>query len=314
MPIVRLLFSISVLLTLCLSWAGPKEDFLQDLNRAATEAQVEQAVDKHKDLLTGSDYKELKTRLKSEESFREIRDSIPALLTRAVLMGAPASGSLASPSDEARKILSSPEFRDSGSTSERNWFSNSLNNLGEALGNWLSSLFQENQAANVGALPLGIGQGIIYLVVGLLILGLLGGAIYLLTKWRWSPKSVKKAGGGLLDDDEPDRTADEWLDMAEALEAKGDHRDAVRCLYLACLVRLDENGVADFMRGQTNWEHLRRIHSSKSKPADWEFRTATQKFDLVWYGRVLQGRPDTEWFRTFYKDLISRLAVQAKAA
>lgn len=314
MPTARLLFLISILLAFCSSMASPREDFLRDLNRAATKDQVERAINKHKSLLEPSDYENLKQRLDSDESFRVVRDSIPAIFTSYEVREAKVSGSLANPSEEARKILQSPEFRDSGSTSDRNWFAKSLGNLGEAIGNWLNSLFNQNQQMAMGGVPTGIGSAITYGVIGLLILAILAGAIYFFSKWKWSPKSVKKGGGGLLDEDEPDRTADEWLEMAETLESNSQHREAVRCLYLACLVRLDEHRVADFMRGQTNWEHLRRIHASSNRPKDWEFRTATQKFDLVWYGRVVKGRSDTEWFRNFYKDLLARLAVQAKAA
>lgn len=314
MRIARLLFLTSLILTFSLSWADSKDEFLNDLNRAATRQQVEAVIDKHEGLFDAKDAAEVRSRLASGENFREVRESLPSLLTRSSVKSVEPKGALAKPSDEARKILASPEFRDSGSTTQRNWLSKSLNNLGEALGNWLLALLRQNTPQAVGGFSLGIGSALIYVVLGVLGLALLAGLIYLLTKWRWAPKSVKKGGGGLLEDDEPDRSADEWLEMADSLEAKGQHREAVRCLYLACLVRLDENKVADFMRGETNWEHLRRIHASPKRPSDWEFRTATQKFDLVWYGKEVKGKPDTDWFRGFYQDLISRLAVQAKAA
>jgi hypothetical protein len=315
MPIVRLLSSISFLLALCLCWAGPAEDLSQALDRAATKDQVRQALKSYGKALAPDELARLEVRLNSGEDFRQVRDSVPALLAKAEAAEGWVSGKVAKPSTEAKKILSSPEFRDSGATTTRNWFARSLSNLGETLANWLDGLLRsQNRTSDLNLPSLGIGPSIIRGVIIVLALGLVGGLIYFLARWKWAPKSVKKGGGGLLDEDEPDRTADEWLDMADSLEAEGKHREAVRCLYLACLVRLDENKVAAFMRGQTNWEHLRRIHASKHRPSNWEFRSATQRFDLVWYGKVVQGSADTIWFRTYYQDLMARLKTKAEAA
>lgn len=315
MPIARLLSSISLALLLCLCWAGPQEDLSQALDRAATEDQVAKALKTYGSVLEPADLQSLQARLDSGEDFRKVRDSVPAYLAKNQVRESWSSGKVAKPSEEAKRILNSPEFRDTGATTTRNWFARSLNRLGEAVAGFLENLLKMNTPRAGGEIPsLGIGPGLIQGVIILLAVLLLGGLVYFLARWKWAPKAVKKGGGGLLDEDEPDRTADEWLDMADSLEAEGRHREAVRCLYLACLVRLDEHKVAAFMRGETNWEHLRRIHASRNRPAGWEFRTATQRFDLVWYGRVVQGSSDSLWFRTFYQDLNSRLQTKAEAA
>lgn len=315
MPIARLLSSISLAFLLCLCWAGPQEDLSRAMDRAATKDQVAKALRAHGSALEPADLKALQTRLESGEDFRAVRDSVPAYLSKSKVREDYSAGKVEKPSAEAKKILSSPEFRDTGATTTRNWFARSLNRLGEALVGFLENLLRMNAPKNGVNMPnLGIGPGLIQGVIILLAVLLLGGLVYFLARWKWAPKAVKKGGGGLLDEDEPDRSADEWLEMADTLESEEKHREAVRCLYLACLVRLDEHKVAAFMRGETNWEHLRRIHASRSRPSGWEFRTATQRFDLVWYGRVVKGSEDSIWFRTFYQDLISRLQSKAEAA
>lgn len=315
MPIARLLSSISLAFLLCLCWAGPQEDLSQALDRAATKDQVSKALKTYGSVLEPADLKSLEARLASGEDFRAVRDSVPAFLSKSSVREGYSLGKVAKPSDEAKKILSSPEFRDTGATTTRNWFARSLNNLGAAIAEFLENLLRMNTPRSDVKMPsLGIGPGLIQGVIILLSVLLLGGLVYFLARWKWAPKAVKKGGGGLLDEDEPDRSADEWLEMADSLESEGRHREAVRCLYLACLVRLDEHKVASFMRGETNWEHLRRIHASRNRPSGWEFRTATQRFDLAWYGRIVNGSADSIWFRTFYQDLMSRLQTKAEAA
>ncbi|MES1228088.1 MAG: DUF4129 domain-containing protein, partial [Armatimonadota bacterium] len=140
-------------------------------------------------------------------------------------------------------------------------------------------------------------------VIVVAILALLAFAI-----WQFSlaktGRKVKTAGG-VLEDDEPDRTADEWLQKAAELEAQGEYRLAVRCLYVASLIRLDEANVARFRRGETNWEHLRRIEASPRKPTAFDFRSPTQKFDQVWYGYKIEGPADVQLFRDWYREALA---------
>ena len=150
---------------------------------------------------------------------------------------------------------------------------------------------------------------------GILILAVIAFLIFAFRKFNWgvASKLRKKRVGGLLDDDEPDRSADEWLEQADRLAAEGEFRKAVRCLYLACLVRIDEAGVARFIRAETNWEHLHRIEASTKSPESFQFRTITQKFDLIWYGFRTQGQPDVQEFRAFYVELCKILNIQNAA-
>ena len=98
------------------------------------------------------------------------------------------------------------------------------------------------------------------------------------------------------------------------LTAKGEHRMAVRCLYLATLMRLDEAGVAEFRRWETNWEHLRRIQNSPSRPDDLDVSPLTRHFDLIGYGRICKGEMDVAEFREAYLRVVKLLASQGESA
>ena len=127
----------------------------------------------------------------------------------------------------------------------------------------------------------------------------------------WNSEEESKVEA-MLAEDEPERTRDEYLDEADRLVGLGQYREAVRCLYLASLLAFDEAGIARFVRGQTNWEHLRRIEESDKMPTDLDFRPATQKFDVVWYGMKVNGMDDVGAMRFWYEQTIDR--VRKKAA
>ncbi len=109
----------------------------------------------------------------------------------------------------------------------------------------------------------------------------------------------------MLDEDEPERTLDEYLELADKLVSEQRFREAVRCLYLACLLRLDEERVIRFHRGQTNWEHLARFESSPKRPPGLDLRSPTQAFDLIWYGMRPTGLEDVEKFRQWYQQVVT---------
>lgn len=226
------------------------------------------------------------------------------------ISGNTANGNVQDASQTAQEILSRPEFRDAGVAKSRNWLSDAFENFFEALFEFISGLFRAPEFT--GAPPmLSIPPWTTSAVWVILILAVIAFLVWALSKISWgaAAKLRKKSVGGLLDEDEPDRTADEWLTRADELAAEGRHREAVRCLYLACLVRVDEAGVARFRRGETNWEHLYRINNSRLKPEALDFKTPTQRFDLVWYGYQGKGQSDVDEFRTFYVDLCKKLQI-----
>lgn len=141
--------------------------------------------------------------------------------------------------------------------------------------------------------------GIFYVLCGGIILGL----IYLLTKipWAWTRSArAKKARGGMLEEGEELLTEDEYMLEADRLIAEGKFREACRALYLASLLRIDAARIARFEPTQTNWEHLRRIETSKTRPPELEFRATTKAYDHAWYGFTAKSIADVAIFQDTY--------------
>jgi hypothetical protein len=198
----------------------------------------------------------------------------------------------------AKKIKSSPIYRDPGPKQTSNWLANAferLNNAGK-----LDCKCKPNMSTQPGTVH--SSSFFIYGIYVVFISVLAGFIIFAISKFSWSKKLQRKAKS-LLDEDEPDRSLDEWLEMADKLEREGRYREAVRCLYLACLLKIDEARIARFERSQTNWEHLERIEASPTRPANLEFREATKAFDIIWYGMQVDGSNDVMRFRNWYREV-----------
>ena len=205
---------------------------------------------------------------------------------------------------KAREIKSrNPLYREEGEKESSNWLAKAY----ERVGNALRALLNPS-TPDAPNLPSGrgfFGPWLSYLMWGLLGLILVVFLYFAFRHFTWQGKLKRKAA--LMDEDEPERTLDEWLVLADQLEREGKFREAVRCLYLACLLKFDEHHVARFDRGQTNWEHLKRIEVSPGKPPHLSFREPTQAFDRVWYGMILEGRPDVQRFRSWYVEVAAAL-------
>ena len=205
----------------------------------------------------------------------------------------------------AKSIKSNPLYRDPGVNDQSNWLSNALNRLRGL--QWPHSKADDTE---VRGAP---GMGWIIPLMWAILTAALCAFLYLVFRHVSWTKLQRRKVAALLDDDEPVLTVDEWLSKADGLTAEGRYREAVRCLYLACLLRIDEAGIARFDRGHTNWEHLQRIESSLKRPGGLEFRGPTQAFDRIWYGFQGEGRADVDRFRATYEELL-RLCRDAKGA
>ena len=77
------------------------------------------------------------------------------------------------------------------------------------------------------------------------------------------------------------------LSKAQAMSNSGDYRMAVRYLYLAALLQLEERGLLRYDRSRTNREYLRDINRSGMaqfpRLSD-NFAEVVEIFNSVWYG------------------------------
>lgn len=187
--------------------------------------------------------------------------------------------------------------------------------------NWVARALKRIRIPNMrlpspsmGPIALPAMGALVYIMWGLLALAV---AAFLFFAIRYFVLQTERRRGvrskALLEDDEPERTLDEWLELADRLEQEGRHREAIRCLYVACLLRYDEHRVARFDRTQTNWEHYRRISESAANPREFDLLTPTRDFDHVWYGYRPTGPDEVRRFRDWYQTLTSLLAKGAVA-
>jgi hypothetical protein len=125
------------------------------------------------------------------------------------------------------------------------------------------------------------GNGtIITWAIGILGIALIAGVVLYLA--RGLRRSIVRETQPGLDGSDPGLTARQALDQAGDLARDGDYRSAVRLLFLAALLRLDERHLLRYDRALTNREYLERV---RDQP---ELRAAlgpiVDIFDRVWYG------------------------------
>lgn len=85
------------------------------------------------------------------------------------------------------------------------------------------------------------------------------------------------------EEDDPSTSQDASQRAGES-EASRDYRSAIRYLYLACLLLLDEKGLIRYDRTLTNREHLRMVADRQQLVE--LLRPVVSTFDDVWYGFI----------------------------
>lgn len=309
-PAAKAVSSFSFL-ALALTLLAQPYSRLNDQLRSETDPQrIKQILSQAKPLEDDAEFRSaIRSILDSKSPKRpEIERLKGMLAVRAKAEGSPAKGKLDDPQKAAEGIRSSPLYHDAGAQQSSNWIGKAYKRFQDLLDRMNAPKSPSAQLPNVS--PVGSwAVSAIWVVLGAALLFF----VYLIFRnVRWRSRKAKKVGG-LLDDDEPDRTADEWLQTAHELEFQGRYREAVRCLYLASLARLDEGGVARFLRYQTNWEHYHRIQASPKRPPAIDLLPTTKAFDRIWYGFERCGPEDVAQFRSAYQQVCDELRLQRSA-
>ncbi len=211
--------------------------------------------------------------------------------------------------EKAAEILARTEFKSMKDAPGKSWVQRILERLEK-----LQMRDQEKDDNKINFPDLPWLAGVLRVLMYGILITAVGLLIWLLSKLRFMSQmrtEKTRSGGGILEEGEELLSEDEYLKNADDLIAQGRFREACRALYLATLVRLDAARIARLEPTQTNWEHLRRVETSRTKPEGLDFRTPTKFFDHAWYGYTARSAADVEPFRRAYLDIKQLTEVKA---
>lgn len=311
----RLICGCSIALAAAISSGSDVEDFRGLVENASSSESLQTALENAPTSLTEDAQLGISRRLadldRVQRSWENVqRELLEDLSGRMVMELEAFPGEVTDAQQQAEQILSSPLYVDYGEKEGRNWLDRLGRRISEIIAALLEKLF--NRSPQIGSLPGALPLGFVTTIAWVLLaIALLVALVFVLMHIKI--RARRKRVGGILEEDEPERTASEWLDRANSLEAEGRYREAVRCLYIASLVRFDESNVARFIRHETNWEHLYRIEASPKMPEEADFRDLTQSFDQIWYGNLKATGDDVRYFKEKYITLCRLLGVPIAA-
>ena len=181
--------------------------------------------------------------------------------------------------DEVRRIadevLTRPEFLEAQPT----WFQRAQRVVFDFIGRLLEAMAGDGRGSVIGTLT------IIAVVLVLL---------YLIVRYtrtvRVDPRLVDVTGTSL------GRSSQDWAADAQACEAAGQWRDAVRCRYRELLATLAAAGLLSEVPGRTSGEYLSAF-SADVPDAAGAFTDATRRFEAAWYSHAATSAADVEAFR-----------------
>ncbi len=299
-----------------LAWASPEDDLRQRLDRAQTWQDVQAALREAPEELRSDPALQLEEAASlSRGGVKAAREAISARLDLREALRAPADGGPGAEAarEQAKEILNGPGYRSSDGRSQ-GWLALAVQRIAMAIRDFLEGLDRPRPPGwSLGGLPQGLDRAVVGVIIAFLVAGLGWFLTLAILRFRRQARRAS-AGGGILGDDEEELTADQWLSQAALLERQGRTREAVRCLYLAMLMRADEFGVMRFLRGETNWEHERRFRRSPARPEGFDLAGPTRDFDQIWYGYREAASADVAEFRAAYEALLAALKQGRRAA
>ncbi len=196
-----------------------------------------------------------------------LRQSLEALL--AARDGWPAAGPAGQELAALQGILGRPEFQwaPEEPSPVAQWFQRLLERITEFLARLLPGGLGEDTPLSL-VLSL-VGAALLVAVIVLVLRRVRAG---LVAEAEMEPAAAGEAG----------LSAAGALERAQAAAAAGDTRAAVRYLYLAALLELEERGLLRYDRSLTNREYLRSVVQSPGLVA--ALRPVVEVFERAWYG------------------------------
>jgi hypothetical protein len=165
----------------------------------------------------------------------------------------------------------------------KDWVLDYLRDAWQWLKRWLKKwLLEQHPNETEGASP-GLVK-VVLVGVGLILVVVLLAALLSMRRQGLNAPSVALAPAPDVDANPLSRTANEWVERAQALSADGLHREAIRAWYHALLVACYRSGLLHHQPGLTNWEYVRSLGTEV--PWHGRFAEVTGRFDLEWYGRA----------------------------
>ena len=222
------------------------------------------------------------------------REQLRALLERLDEMkSAAAAGDKDANKGRLAEILRRPEY--DKSVAEKS----AIERLWEEFIRWLAKLFprigpiQPGTASGLSSVAQVVVIGFSVLLIAFLIWKFL--PRYLRSRGTKKKKAKREPRIVLGERLEPDQTAADLLEQAEALARTGDLRGAIRKAYIALLCELGDRKVIMLAQHKTNRDYLMAV---RNRRALYEaLRKLTTSFEIHWYGFVAPAPHDWEEFR-----------------
>ncbi len=222
--------------------------------------------------------------------------SLTALLENILTLRSAESPNTFSATDLAAltDILARPEFQWQAEQPNpiQQFIQDILRRINNAYIRFLEWLFPDT--GGVIALPFEL----IFTIIGSVLLIII--FIYIF-RGTWGNLIAEAENGTHGDGETAPLTADAARQRARELSQAGDHRTAIRYLYLASLLLLEERGLLRYDRALTNRETLRSVANRPDLAAP--LQEVVETFDRVWYGYQDVDEPTFEHYAERVEDL-----------
>lgn len=141
------------------------------------------------------------------------------------------------------------------------------------------------------SMPPGAPMVLAYMLIGIVLLVLAGVVI-----WTVRTIILQRQGrrpGVFRNDGEMERSSRMQLEEAGREADEGNYQEAIRLMFLAMLLMMDEQGWVRAEKWKTNYEYAEELNDRQPEISE-SFELAARLFERVHYGKTSAGRLDYE--------------------